>query len=585
MSKIRLFTMAMPSSPVGRSLSLLIFFLLPYNSVSSDEGFQACKPLNCGSVTITYPFYILGRQPSYCGFPGFQLLCQSNSPILKVFNENYTVRNIFYNNQSIKIINSAFVDFNCNRIFSVHNLISDSDDGKFKVASNYTWKVLYLLYDCEKSLYKGLVNYENFTCLDGGANRTVSAAYGGSDLQKAAAISKCISGAISVPYEAEDGDGIERVLTREIILNWTADNCNVCNESGGRCGYDQNVSLFQCFCPDRVHDVRCHPRVSSKLKDGREVAIKRLYQKNHRQVEQFMNEVEILTRLRHRNLVTLYGCTSRHSRELLLVYEYIPNGTVADHLHGNRAKSGFLTWPIRMRIAIDTASALSFLHASDVIHRDVKTYNILLDNNFCVKVGDFGLSRLFPTNVTHISTAPQGTPGYLDPEYHHCYQLTDKSDVYSFGVVLIELISSLPAVDLNRQQLEINLSDYAMSRIQRRAFSDLVDPQLGFESNFEIKQMIILLAELACQCLQHDKGSRPSMDEVLETLIRIESADYKKLETYEMGKNDVASQNTKTPLSPPDIDDVGLLKNVQRPPSPNSVMSNWGSRSTSSTSS
>ncbi|EOY21088.1 Kinase superfamily protein, putative [Theobroma cacao] len=145
-----------------------------------------------------------------------------------------------------------------------------------------------------------------------------------------------------------------------------------------------------------------------KLRDGRAVAVKRLYENNYRRVEQFMNEVEILTRLRHKNLVSLYGCTSRHSRELLLVYEYIPNGTVADHLHGERAKPGALPWSIRLEIAIETAEALRFLHASDTIHRDVKTNNILLDSNFSVKVADFGLSRLFPTDVTHVSTAPRG---------------------------------------------------------------------------------------------------------------------------------------------------------------------------------
>ncbi|KAJ6718805.1 LEAF RUST 10 DISEASE-RESISTANCE LOCUS RECEPTOR-LIKE PROTEIN KINASE-LIKE 1.4 [Salix purpurea] len=212
-----------------------------------------------------------------------------------------------------------------------------------------------------------------------------------------------------------------------------------------------------------------------KLKDGREVAVKRLYEHNYKRVKQFMNEVEILTRLHHKNLVCLYGCTSRRSRELLLVYEYIPNGTVADHLHGDLAKSSPLTWPIRMSIAIETASALAYLHASDIIHRDVKTNNILLDNNFSVKVADFGLSRLFPSDVTHVSTVPQGTPGYVDPEYHQSYQLTDKSDVYSFGVVLIELISSMPAVDITRHRHEINLSNLAIIKIQKCAFDELID--------------------------------------------------------------------------------------------------------------
>uniref|UniRef100_A0A2P2MPP5 non-specific serine/threonine protein kinase n=1 Tax=Rhizophora mucronata TaxID=61149 RepID=A0A2P2MPP5_RHIMU len=263
-----------------------------------------------------------------------------------------------------------------------------------------------------------------------------------------------------------------------------------------------------------------------KLRDGREIAVKRLYEHNYKRVEQFMNEIEILTRLRHKNLVSLYGCTSRHSRELLLVYEYISNGTVADHLHGDRAKSAPLIWPIRMKIAIETASALVYLHASDIIHRDVKTNNILLDNNFCVKVADFGLSRLFPNDVTHVSTVPQGTPGYIDPDYHQCYQLTDKSDVYSFGVVLIELISSMPAVDITRHQHEINLARLAINRIQNCALDELVDLCLGFKSDDTVKTMTTLVAQLAFQCLQQDKELRPSMDDVLQELKSIKSTEY-----------------------------------------------------------
>ncbi|GMY18405.1 LEAF RUST 10 DISEASE-RESISTANCE LOCUS RECEPTOR-LIKE PROTEIN KINASE-like 1.1 isoform X1 [Fagus crenata] len=313
-----------------------------------------------------------------------------------------------------------------------------------------------------------------------------------------------------------------------------------------------------------------------KLHDGREVAVKRLYGHNYRRVQQFINEVEILTCLRHKNLVSLYGCTSRHCHELLLVYEYIPNGTIADHIHGHRATPGSFTWPTRMSIAIETASALAYLHASDIIHRDIKTNNILLDDNFRVKVADFGLSRLFPNDVSHVSTAPQGTPGYLDPEYHHCYQLTSKSDVYSFGVVLIELLSSLPAVDMFRQRHEINLANLAKNKIEKGAFHELIDPYLGFESDYGVKTMTILVAKLAFQCLQQDKEMRPSMDEVLEALKKIQSGE--DAPDLEMAYDDAVILNVKQPASP-DCDEVGLLKTKRLPPSPEAVTDNWTSRS------
>lgn len=320
-----------------------------------------------------------------------------------------------------------------------------------------------------------------------------------------------------------------------------------------------------------------------KLRDGREVAVKRLYEHNFKRMEQFMNEVQILTRLRHRNLVLLYGCTSRRSRELLLVYEYIPNGTIADHLHGNRAKTGSLTWPIRMNIAIETASALAYLHASDIIHRDVKTTNILLDSNFCVKVADFGLSRLLPSDVTHVSTAPQGTPGYVDPEYHTSYQLTDKSDVYSFGVVLVELLSSMPAVDMSRHKHEINLANLAINKIQKRAYSELIDQCLGFESDDTVERMTISVAGLAFRCLQLEKEMRPTMNEVLQVLKDILQGDEDKIEnTGESDDYVCVLDNLKPPPSPECEEDV-LLKYNKVPPSPDTVTFKWVSSSNNTT--
>lgn len=319
-----------------------------------------------------------------------------------------------------------------------------------------------------------------------------------------------------------------------------------------------------------------------KLRDGREVAVKRLYEHNYKRVKQFMNEVELLTGLSHPNLVILHGCTSRHSRELLLVYEYIPNGTVADHLHGGRAKEGPLGWPIRMNIAIETASALAYLHEKDIIHRDVKTDNILLDNDFRVKVGDFGLSRLFPNHATHVSTTPQGTPGYVDPEYHRCYQLTDKSDVYSFGVVLIELVSSLPAVDINRHEDEINLASLAVNRIQNRVIHELIDPSLGFESDPSIERMTLSVAEVAFRCLQLGKDMRPTMKEILEALMEIRA--YKDDNAGKM-IDDGSALTTIRPPTLPDGEDVVLLKNSMVPVSPASVTNRWVSTSTTPTSS
>ncbi|CAI8595692.1 unnamed protein product [Vicia faba] len=240
-----------------------------------------------------------------------------------------------------------------------------------------------------------------------------------------------------------------------------------------------------------------------KLGDGREVAVKRLFERSYRPVESFTNEIQILTRMRHRNLVSLYGCTSRHSRELLLVYEYIPNGTVNSHLHNKKEnQSSSLPWAVRMKIAIETAGALTYLHASDVIHRDVKTSNILLDNSFCVKVADFGLSRLYPNDVTHVSTAPRGTPGYVDPEYRLCYQLT---------------------IDFSRDRDDIKLANLAIRKIQRREFSELIDPSLGFQTDENLKNVISCVAELAFRCLQDEKELRPSMSEVFEVLQKIES--------------------------------------------------------------
>ena len=238
-----------------------------------------------------------------------------------------------------------------------------------------------------------------------------------------------------------------------------------------------------------------------------------------------------------------------------------------------------------MSIAVETACALAYLHATDIIHRDVKTDNILLHDNFSVKVADFGLSRLLPTDVTHVSTAPQGTPGYVDPDYYQSYQLTDRSDVYSFGVVLIELISSMPAVDISRHRHEINLANLAINRIQNRAFNDLIDPSLGYESNTSVERMTTSVAEVAFRCLQLEKEMRPSMNEVLEALKEIQ--DYKDEENNGQQIDNSEPLNHRWPHPSPEGEDAVLLKSGKVQPSPDSVTNahRWVSGSTTSISS
>ncbi|KAM3350836.1 hypothetical protein ACQJBY_023102 [Aegilops geniculata] len=331
-------------------------------------------------------------------------------------------------------------------------------------------------------------------------------------------------------------------------------------DMGNRFSYEELEEATDSFNENReLGDGGFGTVYKGYLGDGRVVAVKRLYNNSYRRVEQFVNEAAILARLRHPNLVMFYGCTSKESRELLLVYEFVQNGTVADHLHGPRAAERALPWPLRLSIAVESAAALTYLHAIEppIVHRDVKTNNILLDTDFHVKVADFGLSRLFPLDATHVSTAPQGTPGYVDPEYHQCYQLTDKSDVYSFGVVLVELISSKPAVDITRQRNEINLAGMAISKIQKCRLEELVDVELGYESDPAARKMMTMVAELAFRCLQQNGEMRPPIREVLEVLRAIQDECLGHKDDGGKGKKDFAE-----------------------PFSPNTVHAPWDSRNT-----
>ncbi|GAV64241.1 Pkinase domain-containing protein, partial [Cephalotus follicularis] len=260
---------------------------------------------------------------------------------------------------------------------------------------------------------------------------------------------------------------------------------------------------------------------AGKLHNDLWVAIKRIKHRDTDSIEQVMNEIKLLSSVSHPNLVRLLGCSIENG-EQILVYEFMPNGTLCQHLQGERGDG--LSWPVRLTIACETAQAISHLHSAinpPIYHRDIKSSNILLDYNFRSKVADFGLSRLGMTEMSHISTAPQGTPGYLDPQYYQNFQLSDKSDVYSFGVVLVEIITAMKVVDFTRIQNEVNLANLATDRIGKACLHEIIDPFLEPHTDAWTLSSVHKVAELAFRCLAFNREIRPSMIEVAAELEQV----------------------------------------------------------------
>ncbi|XVE76069.1 hypothetical protein DITRI_Ditri12bG0143200 [Diplodiscus trichospermus] len=256
-----------------------------------------------------------------------------------------------------------------------------------------------------------------------------------------------------------------------------------------------------------------------ELPDGVIVAVKSAKVGSIKSTQQVLNEVGILSQVNHKNLVRLLGCCME-AEQPLMIYEFISNGTLHDHLHGKY--STFLDWKTRLKIALQTAEALAYLHSAaynPIYHRDVKSTNILLDDDFNAKVSDFGLSRLASPGLSHVSTCAQGTLGYMDPEYYRNYQLTDKSDVYSYGVVLLELLTSQRAIDFSRDQDDVNLAIYVIQRASNGAIMEVVDQRLlGEEPSDNMLKSFKMFSELAFACLKEKKADRLSMKDVVQHL-------------------------------------------------------------------
>ncbi|XP_040383366.1 calmodulin-binding receptor-like cytoplasmic kinase 3 isoform X2 [Oryza brachyantha] len=257
------------------------------------------------------------------------------------------------------------------------------------------------------------------------------------------------------------------------------------------------------------------------LPDGQVVAVKRAKKDQFAgPTDEFSNEVDLLAKIDHRNLVRLLGFTDK-GHERIIITEYVPNGTLRDHLDGQYGR--VLDFNQRLEIAIDVAHALTYLHLyaeKTIIHRDVKSSNILLTESFRAKVSDFGFARSGPsdTEKTHISTKVKGTAGYLDPEYLRTYQLTPKSDVFSFGILLVEILSARRPVELKRAAEERITIRWTFKKFNEGNMREILDPLLEDPVDDEVLEKLL---SLAFQCAAPTREDRPTMKEVGEQLWEI----------------------------------------------------------------
>lgn len=246
-----------------------------------------------------------------------------------------------------------------------------------------------------------------------------------------------------------------------------------------------------------------------------DVAVKVLSAESRQGTREFLTEIDVISNVKHPNLVELIGCCVEADHRIL-VYEYLDNSSLDRALLSSNSEPANFTWNIRTGICLGVARGLGYLHEeipSPIVHRDIKASNILIDKNYVPKIGDFGLAKLFPDNITHISTRVAGTTGYLAPEYAWHGQLTKKADIYSFGVLVIEIISGLSGSRILMAEDKL-LLEKAWELYEAGKLEEMVDPAVGTYP----KEEAIRYLKVALFCTQAAAARRPSMLQVVKML-------------------------------------------------------------------
>ncbi|CAJ1977127.1 unnamed protein product [Sphenostylis stenocarpa] len=301
---------------------------------------------------------------------------------------------------------------------------------------------------------------------------------------------------------------------------------------------------------------------------GVEIAVKRLKTMTAKAEMEFAVEVEVLGRVRHKNLLGLRGFYAGGD-ERLIVYDYMPNHSLLTHLHGQLATNCWLDWSRRMSIAIGAAEGLAYLHHEanpHIIHRDIKASNVLLDSEFHAKVADFGFAKLIPEGVSHLTTRVKGTLGYLAPEYAMWGKVSESCDVYSFGILLLEIVSGKKPIEKLAGGVKRDIVQWVTPYVQKGNFTRISDSKLNGRFDLEQLKSVIMIA---MRCTDSSPEKRPNMVEVVEWLkggIGRRKKDIPNL-SYMIGDDDKYEQNygeikrTKSKLKiPSDNDQLKIRK-------------------------